>query len=69
MSDRDDLKATEDDLVADAARLKAIETEKQGLELADPRLAELSAEAETIARQMVPKTVAERELVAEGAGG
>jgi hypothetical protein len=69
LSDRDDLKATEDDLVADAARLKAVEIEKQGLEPADPRMTELSAEAETIARQMVPKTVAERELVSEASGG
>ena len=34
----------------------------------DPELVELSEEAEAVARGIVPKTVAERELANEGAG-
>ena len=46
-------------------RLAAIEEEKAGLEADDPRLVELSAEGEAIARRLVPKTAAESELAAE----
>jgi hypothetical protein len=61
----DDLRATAADLAADAHRLEEIERTKSGLELDDPRLADLSAESEQIARRMVPKAVAERDLVNE----
>ena len=60
-----DLRATGEDIAADAARLAAIEDEKASLEADDPRLLELSAEGEAIARRLVPKTAAESELAAE----
>ena len=60
-----DLRATVEDIAADATRLAAIEDEKAGLEADDPRLLELSAEGEAIARRLVPKTAAESELAAE----
>ena len=60
-----DLRATAEDIAADAARLVAIEDEKTRLGSDDPRLAELSAEGEAIARRLVPKTAAESELAAE----
>ena len=66
MSDLDsDLRATAEDIAADAARLTAIENEKARLGTDDPRLVELSAEGEAIARRLLPKTVAERELATE----
>ena len=60
-----DLRATAEDIAADAARLAAIEDEKASLGSDDPRLLELSAESEAIARRLVPKTAAESELAAE----
>ena len=67
----DDLRATSEDVVADAERLRTIEQRKQSLPSDDPELIELSLEAERIARGLVPKTVAQKELatesVAEGA--
>ena len=66
MSDVDnDLRATAEDIAADAARLAAIEEEKARLGTDDPRLLELSAEGEEIARRLVPKTSAESELAGE----
>lgn len=58
-----DLRATADDIAEDATRLTRIEHEKASLEADDPRLVELSAESERLARRMVPKTAAESELV------
>lgn len=58
-----DLRATAEDIAVDAARLTRIEIEKTRLPAHDPRVAELSAESERIARGIVPKTVAEREIV------
>ena len=63
-----DLRATEEDIAADSSRLASIEREKAGLEPDDPRLAKLSAESERLARQIVPKTVAERDIADELAG-
>ena len=63
----DDLRATSDAIVADAERLRDIEERKQDLPDGDPELVELSEEAEAVARGIVPKTVAERELANEGA--
>ena len=57
-----DLRATAEDIAADAARLQEIEEEKSQLEPSDPRVAELSAESERLAKLLVPKTIAEREL-------
>jgi len=61
----DDLRATSEDVAADAERLRLIEERKQTLPADDPELIELSEEAERIARRLVPKTVAQRELAAE----
>lgn len=57
-----DLKATAEDIAADAAQIKALEEEKADLDPADPRVQELSEKSERLARQLVPKTVAEREI-------
>ena len=65
MADSDiegDLRATAEDIAADAAQIKAIEDEKATLDPEDPRAQELSAKGEHLARQLVPKTVAEREI-------
>ena len=64
-----DIRATAEDLVADAQRVQEIEEAKGHLEVDDPRMMELSVESERIARRMVPKTVAERELVDDVATG
>jgi hypothetical protein len=63
-----DLHATAEDISADAARLSRIEDEKTGLDARDPRMAELSKESEQLARGIVPKAVAERELADEAKG-
>ncbi|HVL54292.1 MAG TPA: hypothetical protein VM344_08525 [Vitreimonas sp.] len=68
MSDAEsDLRATADDILADVKQLEQLEAEKQDLGRDDPRRVELAAKAETVARRMVPKTVAERELAQEAA--
>jgi hypothetical protein len=64
-STADDIRATAQDLAADAHRIEEIELAKGHLDVDDPRMTDLSAESERIARRMVPKTVAERELVDE----
>ena len=61
----DDLRATSEDVAADAERLRLIEERKQSLSDDDPELIALSAEAERIARGLVPKTFAQKELAAE----
>jgi hypothetical protein len=42
-----------------------VEQEKATLEADDPRMTELSAEAERLAQRLVPLTAAETDLVAE----
>ena len=64
----EDIRATAQSIEEDADRLAAIEDEKALLESTDPRLLELSREAEVIAKRLVPKTVAERALVVEKQG-
>lgn len=63
-----DLRATAEDIAADAARLTNIEEEKTRLDAWDPRMTELSVESEQIARRMVPKTATERALAEQLAG-
>lgn len=58
-----DLRSTAEDIAAEAARLASIEVEKTRLDARDPRIADLSSESERIVRHLVPKTIAERELV------
>lgn len=60
-----DLRATAQSIELDADRLAAIEDEKKTLESSDPRLLELSREAESIARRLVPKAVTEQALAVE----
>jgi hypothetical protein len=57
-----DLKATAHDLAADAARIREIELAKTTLDLADPRIAELSRESERLTAGMAHKARAERAL-------
>jgi hypothetical protein len=64
-----DFRATTEDIAADAARLKEIEETKSSLDPADPRAQALSEEGEAIAKRLVPKTVAEREMTDEANGG
>lgn len=64
-----DFRATTEDIAADAARLKEIEETKSSLDPADPRAQALSEEGEAIAKGLVPKTVAEREMTDEANGG
>lgn len=61
----EDLKATCDDIKADALRLAAIEGQKATLDIDDPRMTDLSAEAQQIADGLVPKTAIEAGLVDE----
>jgi len=63
----DDLRATADDIAADAARIQTIEEQKATLTADDPRLVALSAESEELARGLVPKTKGESALVEEAA--
>ncbi len=60
-----DLRAIADAIATDAERLAAIEEQKLDLESTDPRLLELSIEAEAIAMRLVPDTAAERVLAEE----
>jgi hypothetical protein len=69
MSDLEgDFRATSEDIAAEAARLKEIEEQKTVLDPGDPRAQELAEESERIARRLVPKTVAEREISDEANG-
>jgi hypothetical protein len=66
MSDLDDdLHVTAEAIGADAARIEAIEQEKATLDADDPRMVELSAESERLARAMVPKAKAESDIANE----
>lgn len=64
----DDLHATAEDVAADAAKLQAIEEEKQGLDPSDPRVLTLSKEGVRIASDLGSKTEAEHELATEASG-
>jgi len=61
----EDIKATAEDLIDDAERLKRIEQRKLGLKPDDPRLGELAREAEAIVARMAPKTEAQCQLIEE----
>lgn len=64
-----DIQATAEDIAADADALQTIEAEKAGIDPADPRALELATRAERLARGIIAKTVAERELVTEASEG
>jgi hypothetical protein len=61
----DDLRATGETIAADAQRLTDVEREKATLDVDDPRMTALSAEAERLAQRIVPLAEAESDLVAE----
>ena len=65
----DDLKATVETITAESERLTDVEREKATLEPDDPRMTDLSAEAERLAQRLVPLTAAETDLVAEARPG
>lgn len=66
MSDRDDqLRATTEDIKADSEELHAIEETKASLDPDDPRQDALAERAQEIARELVPKTAAQREIVSD----
>jgi hypothetical protein len=58
----DDLRATADDLAADAGRLREIELRKASMAPDDPGLLELAAEAERLSKAMASKASVQREL-------
>lgn len=62
-----DIQATAEDIAADAGVLQLVEAQKATLDAADPRVLELANRALELAKGLVTKTVAERELVAEAA--
>lgn len=64
MNERDEaLRATTDDLIADAEQLKRIEATKASMEPDDPRQDALAEDAQALVREMVPKTTVQREIV------
>lgn len=64
-----DIQATAEDIAADADTLQTIEAEKADIDPTDPRALDLATQAERLAREIVSKTVAERELVVEAVEG
>jgi len=63
-----DLRATAEDIAADALDLKAIEERKAKLAPGDRRLVTLSEAAEDLAQQVAAKASAETALAKEAAG-
>ena len=63
-----ELKSTSRELVADAARLQEIESEKAALDPSDPKVLELSREAEAIATDLPLKTATETLLAKHSTG-
>ena len=59
---KDDFQATVDDIAQDARELEQIESEKAGLDPADPRVRPLSARAEEVAERLHHKTLMEQDL-------
>ena len=56
------LRATSDALLVDLETLEALEREKRGLEPGDPRITELAAQVEEIARRLLGGSIRQREL-------
>ncbi|MEA2518764.1 MAG: hypothetical protein QOF49_844 [Chloroflexota bacterium] len=61
----EDLRATADSIATDADRLVEIEAQKAALEPSDPKVLELSIEAEAVVKSLVPQVTAERVLARE----
>jgi hypothetical protein len=62
---RADLKATSEDLAADARRVANIEELKASLDPMDPRMKPLAQEGETLTAEMATKAEMETQLVHE----
>jgi hypothetical protein len=62
-----DLRATTENVLADAEKLAEIEVAKARLPADDPKMVPLSRQAIAIARDLVPKTAAQLELSEEAA--
>lgn len=62
----DDLRATAEDLIEDAERVKQIEQAKLALDADDPRANRLARQSERIVRRMVPKASVETALTVSG---
>ena len=62
----EDLAATSESLKEDARRLFEIEDEKEHLDIDDPKLDELSLQAERLAEDVKHKSRVERALTEEG---
>jgi hypothetical protein len=70
MSDKqDDLRATADDLIVDAERLKHVEERKLELDKDDPQVERLADEGEQIVEEMLPKAKLQRQIAEEPEGG
>ncbi len=66
MDEREDaLRATADDLIADADTLQTIEAEKASMHPDDPLIEGLADDAVALVKQMAAKATAQREIVAE----
>jgi hypothetical protein len=62
---RDDLRATAEDLIVDAERLKHVEERKLELDADDPQVERLADEGEQIVEEMLPKARLQRQIVDE----
>ena len=62
---QDDLRATSESLVDDAQQLKELEEKKLALDPADPRILELSRQAESLVDKMASKAAIERQISEE----
>jgi hypothetical protein len=61
-SDHDDLRATQESIVADARRIKELEERKRSLAADDPAAEELSNEVESVTSDLQRKARLQREL-------
>lgn len=64
-----DIRATGDEIVADAEHLQAVEQEKVSLDPKDPRRMELTLEGERLTSRMKLRAKVETALVTEAAQG
>ncbi len=65
---REDLRATEESILSDAALVMALEEEKMALDPADPRVDQLSVQIQKLAGGIEDKAKVERSLSAEITG-
>lgn len=66
MSDRaDDLKATNESIREDAAKVDSLEARKAELPPGDPRVDQISDRVEAVIESMASKAAAEREIAGE----